>query len=123
MNTKFLFAGLFFISILLSGFILSRAGRPINVFFLTVHKLISVGVVVFLAITVYRINQVTPLNSLEIAACVITLAFFITLVATGGLLSTAKTMPTAILKVHQIMPYLAIISTGISLYLLLTHRQ
>ena len=122
MNSKFLFAGLFFLFILISGFLLSRAGRPLNVLLLTVHKLISVGAVVFLAITVFRINQVTPLNPIQIAACIVTLVLFVAMVATGGLLSTSKMMPVFILKVHQIMPYLTILSTAVTLYLVVIRK-
>ena len=123
MDNKFIFAGLFFVFIVLSGFWLSHSGRPLNVFILTVHKLISLAALVFLAITIYRIHQVTPLSPIEIAASVITLVFFITLIATGGLLSTTKTLPGAILKVHQIAPFLVIFSTAASLTLVLVRKQ
>jgi len=122
MNTKFIFTGLFFLFILISGFILSRAGRPLNVLLLTVHKLISVGAVVFLAITVFKINQVSPLSPIEITASIVTLVLFVAMVATGGLLSTSKTMPVLVLKAHQIMPYLAILSTTATLYLVLIRK-
>jgi len=117
-GSKFLFAGLFFVFILLSGYWLSRTGKPINTVILTIHKLISLGAGVFLGITIYRIHQVTPLSPFEMAVVAVTLLFFIAMVATGGLLSTAKPMPGVILKVHQLMPYLVIISAFVSLYLI-----
>jgi hypothetical protein len=123
MSSKFLIAGLFFAFIILSGLWLSRSGRPVNVFILTIHKLISLGAVVYLVITVYRIHQVAPLSPVEIAASVVTLLFFIVMIATGGLLSTAKPMPGIILKIHQIMPYLVILTTTATLYLLLVRKQ
>jgi hypothetical protein len=85
--------------------------------------LISLGAVVFLAITVYRINQVRPLNPLQLGLSVLTLLLFITLFATGGMLSTAKTMPAVILKIHQITPYLVVLSTSATLYLVLFRTQ
>ena len=123
MDNKFLFAGLFFVFIVLSGFWLSHSGRPLNVFILTVHKLISLAALVFLAITIYRIHQVTPLSPIEIVASAATLLFFITLIATGGLLSAAKTLPGAILKAHQIAPFLVIISSAATLTLVLVRKQ
>lgn len=109
---------MFFVFILLSGYWLSRTGKPINTVILTIHKLISLGAGVFLGITIYRIHQVTPLSPFEMAVVAVTLLFFIAMVATGGLLSTAKPMPGVILKVHQLMPYLVIISAFVSLYLI-----
>jgi hypothetical protein len=123
MNNKFIFTGIFFIFIILSGFWLSRTGRPINTIILTIHKLISLGAVVYLGITVYRIQQATPLTPVEIAACAVTLLFFIVMFATGGLLSTTKTMPAVVLKIHQIMPVIVILSSSASLYLLLVLWQ
>ena len=123
MDNKFLIAGLFFVFIILSGFWLSHTGRPLNVIILTIHKLISLAAVVFLVITIYRIHQVTPLSPVDIAASAVTLLFFIVMIATGGLLSTTKTMPGIILKAHQIMPYLVILSTAATLYLLLVRKQ
>jgi hypothetical protein len=123
MNQKLLFAGLFLLFIILSGFWLSRTGRPLSVIILTIHKLISLGAVVFLAITVYRIHQAAPLNPLQLGLSVLTLLLFITLFATGGMLSTAKTMPAVILKIHQITPYLVVLSTSATLYLVLFRTQ
>ena len=117
MSSKFLLAGLFFVFTLVSGFWLSRTGKPINVAILTIHKLISLGAGIFLGVTIYRIHQVTPLSPPEMAAVAVTLLFFIAMIATGGMLSTAKPMPGVVLKVHQLMPYLVIISAFASIYL------
>ena len=118
MDNKFIIAGTFFVFILLSGFWVSHSGKPINTFILTVHKLISLAAVVYLAITVYRIHQVTPLNLVVTIASAVTLLLFLTLIATGGLLSAAKSTPGIILNIHQIMPYLVILSTTATLYLI-----
>jgi hypothetical protein len=112
-------AGLFFLFIFLSGFWLSNSGKPLNVWIMTIHKLISLGALVFLAVTVYQVNQVARLTQLEITAGIVTGVLFICAIATGGLLSTAKQMPTLVLKFHQVAPYLIVVSTAVTLYLLL----
>jgi hypothetical protein len=123
MNQKYIIAGLFLLFIILSGIWLSRTGRPLSVLVLTLHKLVSLGAVVFLAITVYRIHQAAPLSPLLLGISVLTLLLFITLFATGGLLSTAKTMPAVVLKIHQITPFLVVLSTSTTLYLLVFHHK
>jgi hypothetical protein len=123
MNINFAIAGLFLVFIILSGLWLSHTGKPINVFIMTIHKLISLAAVVYLVFTVYRIHQAVPLSPVEIVASAVTLLFFIVMIATGGLLSTAKPLPGLILKVHQIMPYLVIFSTAATLYLLLIRKH
>jgi hypothetical protein len=115
-------AGLFFLFIFLSGIWLSHSGKPLNVIILTIHKLISLAAVVFLIITIYQINQVANLNTIELTAGVVTGLFFLSTIISGGLLSTGKPMPAAILTLHQITPFLTVLSTAVTLYPLLSHK-
>jgi len=112
-------AGLFFLLIFLSGLWLSHSGKPLNVIILTIHKLISVAAIVFLVITIYRINQAATLSMIGLTACVVTGLFFLGTIIAGGLLSTGKPMPAAILTMHQITPFLTVFSTSVTLYLVL----
>ena len=111
-------AELFFLFIILAGFWLSKSGRPLNSGILMIHKLISIGAVVFLAITIYQMNKASRLSAIDIIAVVITGVFFLITIITGGLVSALKTTPTAILRVHQITPWLTTLSTAVTLILL-----
>lgn len=121
MNTgvRAVVAGLFFVFIFLSGIWLSRTGRPLNVGISTVHKLIGLAAGVFLLATIYQRNQVVPLGATEWVAIVVTGLCFLGTVASGGFLSSDKPMPVAVLRVHQILPVLTALSSGITLYLAL----
>jgi hypothetical protein len=112
-------AGVSFLFVLLSGIWLSRAGRPLNVGISTVHKLISLAAGIYLLVTIYQRNQVVPLNTTEWAAIVVTGLCFLGTVASGGFLSADKPMPVAVLRVHQIGPVLATLSSAVTLYLVL----
>ncbi len=122
MYNKFVIAGLLFIFVIVSGVWLSRTGRPLNGLILAVHKLISLGAAAYLAVTIFRIHQGAPLTSLEMTASLITLIFFVAMIATGGILSAAKSAPDVIHRVHQFMPYMVMLSSAASLYLLLVRR-
>ncbi|MBN2677192.1 MAG: hypothetical protein JXR32_03895 [Anaerolineaceae bacterium] len=122
MNSKFLIVGGCFIFILITGFLLSRAGKPFNGLLLTIHKLISVGAFVYLIITIINIHKQAPLSLQEMIACLVCGVFFLTLIATGGILSAMKNAPEVVHTIHQIMPYLVILSTGITLYQLLVRK-
>ena len=111
-------AVLFFLFIILSGFWLSWSGRPFNSGILTIHKLISIGAVVFLGITIYQINKSSSLSTIDIIAVVVTGVFFLITIITGGLVSALKTTPTAILRLHQTTPWLTTLSTAVTLILL-----
>lgn len=112
--------GLFFLLVFLSGFWLSHAGKPLNGIILTFHKLVSLAVVVFLAVTMYQTNQVAALSTLELTAGIVTGLFFLGAIITGGLLSIDKPMPAAILALHRLTPFLAVLSTAVTLFLLIT---
>jgi hypothetical protein len=49
---------------------------------------------------------------------VVTGLFFVSLIATGGLLSSDKQMPTIVLRLHQVAPYLTVLAAAVTLYLL-----
>lgn len=112
-------AGLFFMFIFLSGFWLSRRGRPLNVAISTVHKLISLAAGAFLLVTIYQRNQVVPLNTREWIAILVTGLCFLGTVASGGVLSSDKPMPVAVLRIHQVVPVLTALSSAATLYLVL----
>jgi hypothetical protein len=110
---------LFFIFIFLSGYWLSRSGKPYPMIIFTLHKLISLGALIFLSAMVYKIYQTTPLPTVQVIVIVVTGICFLIMMITGGLLSIEKSMPAVIHKTHQITPYLTLISVSLTLYLLL----
>jgi len=118
-TVQVLIAGLSFLFIFLSGIWLSRTGRPLNVVISTIHKLISLAAGTFLLVTVYQQSRAAPLNAMEWAAIVVTGLCFLGVVASGGLLSSEEPRPVVVLRIHQIVPVLTVLSTGVTLFLLL----
>jgi hypothetical protein len=110
---------LFYLLIFVSGFWLTRSGKPYNAIVLTIHKLISVAAIVYLVITMVRADKVTQLGAGELVAGVVTGLFFLGTIVTGGLLSVDKPMPAVVLWLHRITPFLTVLSTAVTLYLLL----
>ncbi len=107
----------FFIFILLSGIWLSRRRGRYGALLLNVHKFLGLAIGALLGLTVYQVARATALGVREIAAVALTVLLFAGTVAAGGLLSTAKPMPAAILRLHQVVPYVAVLSTAAMLYL------
>lgn len=119
---RLLSAGLCFFLILPSGLWMSHFGKPYSLLLFNIHKLIGFGLFVFLTIHVYWFNQVTPLSPPQRTACLIAGLFFLATIVTGGLVSIPKVMPVVVLLSHKLLPYLTVISTIVSLYLLLRLR-
>jgi hypothetical protein len=127
--SKIIGAGLFFVFIFISGFWLSRSGKPYRSLIFNVHKLIGLAAGIFLIVTVVRSGQASPLRPAEGAALVVTVLLFVGLVVAGGLLSVfdsgglanaGQAVRNAIKAAHHVLPYLATLSTAATLYLLLT---
>lgn len=111
--------GLFFLFIFLSGVWLSRKGRPLSVAISTVHKLIGLAAGVFLLVTIYQRSRVEPLNTVEWTAIVVTGLCFLGTVISGAFLTSDEPMPVAVLRVHQIVPVLTVLSSGATMYLVI----
>ena len=56
-TSKLLAAGILFLFTLVSGVIVSHSSRPLNIFLVTIHKLIAVGTVVLVGMAVNQIYK------------------------------------------------------------------
>ncbi|RPJ18617.1 MAG: hypothetical protein EHM33_31710 [Chloroflexi bacterium] len=119
---RFVSAGLFFLLILPSGLWLRHAGKPYGFILFNLHKLIGLGVFIFLAVNIYRMNQAAPLSTLELTAWIATGLFFVATIVSGGLVSIDKSWPAVVPILHKLLPYLTVLATTISLYLLFRQR-
>lgn len=111
--------GLLFVLILLSGFWVSGAGKPYKTFPFAIHKLAGLAAGILLGVIVYRTHQASPLGPIEIAAIVVTVLCFLGTVVAGSLLSIDESAPGIVLRLHQIIPVLTVLSTVGTLYLVL----
>ena len=115
-------ARVLFVFVFLSGFWLNRSGRPINAIILTVHKLIALGTLIFIGVTVYQINQTAQLSTAAIVATVMTGIFFIATIIAGGLLSLDKPV-SAMSIVHKVGPFLTVAGAIVTMVLLANPQQ
>ncbi len=111
-QSKVIITGFCFLLIFLTGFWLNRSGKPYPVIIFTLHKLITVGVIAYLAITLYQAGQSTPLQGGQVAAIALIAACFLAMLATGGLLSVDKVFPAIVHRLHQVLPYLRLLRWG-----------
>jgi hypothetical protein len=110
---------LFFIVVLFSGFRLRRQGKPYGTLLLTIHKLIPVILLIYLA---FAINLWKPLSPLTIAACLVAAVLFLVMIGSGGWISAAKEPPQSISILHKVFPYFTILAVAIVLILIFIQR-
>lgn len=113
---------LFFLLIFASGFWLHHSGKPYGMLLFNAHKLIGFGLFVLLVVRIYQTNHAMSLSPLELTACIVAGLFFLATIVFGGLVSIPKPMPTVVALFHKLLPYLTVLSTLGSLYLLLRNR-
>ena len=118
--TRTLTVGALFIIIFGAGFWLSRSGKPYNGLLFTIHKLVGLGALVFLGITVSRIGRTQGLQPGQIAAISVAGLSFLVTIVTGGLVSASTTLPAFVTVIHRLFPYLTVLSTAGTLYLLMS---
>lgn len=111
-------AGIAYLFIFLSGLWLSRTGMPYSTAVLTIHKLVALAVLVFLIATAYRMHKAAGLSGIEWVVVGAAVLFFVGTIATGGALSTGRTMPALVGTLHQVTPFLTVVMTAVALYLL-----
>jgi hypothetical protein len=110
--------GLGFLLIFASGIWLSRAGRPLNVGISAVHKLISLAAALFLVVTFYWAGQLAALGGGALIAVLVTGLLFLGAGISGAILSADRPVMTAVLRAHQVLPVLTVLSSAVALCLL-----
>lgn len=122
--SKLIYAGVLALLTLISGVIVSRSGKPLNIWLVTIHKLIAVAAVVFIYIAFNQLNKTADGKMfIEFGLAVISAIFILALIATGALLTREEMeLPAFVLKIHQVAPLLALTFSSLTIYLLLQNK-
>ena len=107
-----------FLLTLASGVWLSRSGKPLNAFILTIHKLIALASVILTGLAIYNLLRAAHGTGLGVALVVVTAVCALDLFVSGALLSLGRPVSKIFLTIHQITPMLAVLSAAGAIYLL-----
>ena len=114
--SRILVTAVLFVIIFASGIGLSRSDKPYSMVLLTIHKLISLGALVFLLLLLYQLHKSTGLSSMLLSLGIVVALCFIAAIVSGGLLSTDHVLPNGVLRLHQIASVLALFATVATFY-------
>ena len=123
LSSKVIYAGIGFLLTLISGVVLSKMGRPLNSAVFGAHKIIAVGTIVLIGLNIRDLAQVVGLQAVHPALIWGTGLLLLALVVSGSLLSFDKLVLPITLRVHQIVPLLALAFSALSIYLLANGRS
>ena len=127
LTSKTAICGLLVLLTLVSGVWLSHSGKPYNSMIFTIHKLIALATVIIIGVNVYHLLRAMDGNTLvTLSVIAVSGLLFLALFISGallslipaGLLSLEKPMPEIILRIHQVAPLLALVSSTATFYLL-----
>ena len=118
---KLIAAGLLGVLTLISGVIVSHSGKPLNIWLVSIHKLIAVSTAVLIVMAVNQLYKtVDGKMFITIGLMAISAALILALIATGAFLTREEMeLPGIVLKIHQAAPLLALASSSLTVYLLL----
>ena len=117
MSQEYLYLTMLFLLMIITGIWLRQRGKPYCILIQTIHKLIGAGGAFYSGYLIFPILLEFSASAGLWALAIISFTLFLVLIATGGLLATEKQMPAAVLLVHKVFPYLAVILNGITAYL------
>jgi hypothetical protein len=121
-TTKLIAAGVLSIFTLLSGVWLSHSGKPYNSVIFTIHKLIAVATVVVIGMSIVNLYKSLDIRTFVVfLGIAISALFFLSLAVSGGLLSL-DILPQVAMRIHQVVPLLAVAASAMTLYLLVNRQ-
>lgn len=118
LSSKIAYAGIGFLLTLVSGIVLSKLGRPLNSAVFGAHKIIAVGTIVLIGLNIRDLLHIVGLQAVSPALIWGTGLLLLALVVSGSLLSFEKLVVPITLRVHQIVPLLALAFSALTVYLL-----
>jgi hypothetical protein len=111
--------GLFLLS-MISGGLLSHAGRPLNTLLFAIHKLAALATIIVVIINVVQLQKTVDMQTLVVWTAIIAAGLlFLALFVSGALMSFEKPFPQFILRIHQVTPLLALVASAATFYLLI----
>ncbi len=117
-NNKLIISGILMVLIFVFGFLVSGRGKPYNPFIFGIHKLVSLGFLIFLSINISKLNRISPLSPITSTVCILVgVLFFLTMV-TGGIVSIEKEIHKIFTTMHKLLPYPTALFSIVSFFFL-----
>lgn len=107
-----------FLLAIITGIWLSNSGKPLNTKIFTIHKLIALGSVVFIAMVIRNLLQNDKINNVMLTLMIVAGFSVFALFFSCAFLSLRKPANNIMLTIHAVMPILAVITTSVTIYIL-----
>jgi len=109
-----------FLLAIITSIWLSNSGKPLNATIFTIHKLIALGSVIFIAMVIRNLLKNAEINNVILTLIIVAGLSVLTLFVSGALLSLGKPVNNMVLTIHGVTPILTMITTAVTIYLLVS---
>jgi succinate dehydrogenase/fumarate reductase cytochrome b subunit len=116
-ETRIILTAIITVLVLVTGVILNKKGKPYNEIITTVHKLLSLAIIVLSATIVYHQHKLIGLQPPEILLITLSALCFLSALVSGGLLTIEKPMPKYVNILHRLSSILSIGFSAFTIYL------
>ena len=93
--------------IIYTGVLLAKSEFPFNTILLTIHKLVSLAIVVTIVFSAYKS---TSLEGTTFVFMVLAVFFYLVSIITGGVVSAVQSPPDFVVWFHRIGAWIAIVT-------------
>ena len=104
---------------ILFGFVLHKTGKPYNTALLTIHKLATIGFVIYFTLILVNFFKTTGTGTIPLLLPVLAVLFILLLLVSGALLSLDRFQPVMLL-VHRVSTIAFLALTAGIFYLFMT---
>ncbi len=111
-----------FVLAIITGIWLSNSGKPLNTTIFTIHKLIALGSVIFIAMVIRNLLKDVGINNVILILIIVAGLSVLVLFVSGALLSLGKSVNNIISTIHSVTPILTVITTAMIIYLLVSRK-
>lgn len=111
-----------FVLTIITGIWLSNSGKPLNTTIFTIHKLIALGSVIFIAMVIRNLLKNAEINNVILTLIIVAGFSVLALFVSCAFLSLGKPVNNIILTIHSVTPILTVITTAMTIYLLVSRK-
>jgi len=111
-----------FVLTIITGIWLSNSGKPLNTTIFTIHKLIALGSVIFIAIVIRNLLKNAEINNVILTLIIVAGFSVLVLFVSCAFLSLGKPVNNIRLTIHGLTPILTVITTAVTIYLLVSRK-
>ena len=102
--------------IFISGYWMNHMGRPYNRIIFSFHKLLTLGVLVYLILVFRTAQDLQPFNLQEWILAALGISAYIVALVSGGVLNLPREMPRFVNILHHSAPYVVVVTTLLLMY-------